>query len=268
MAAERIPGGFGSKLREARERKGVSLRQIANTTKIGISALEALERNEISRLPGGIFSRAFVRSYAIEVGLEPEETIRDFIAHFPNDSVTAGHPTTFHIEDNEALESDRRMASTFLRLVAVSLPIAAIVLYFGMSGGRTPDGPADEIPTARARAAEATAPIPARALEVPQTSTLPVAPALPADRLMVGLLVTAPCWVSAIADGQQVIERQLQVGERQNLEVRRELVLTAGDAGALVITLNGANAKPLGRSGQVVTTRLNLTNFKDHLAAP
>ena len=265
MAAEHIPGGFGSKLREARERKGVSLRQIANATKISISALEALERNDISRLPGGIFSRAFVRSYALEVGLEPEETIRDFIAHFPNDSVTAGHPTTFHIEDNEALESDRRMASTFLRLVAVSLPIAAIVLYFGMSGGRTPDRPAAETPTARARAAEA-APIPARALEVPQTSTLPVAPALPADRLTVGLLVTAPCWVSAIVDGQRVIERQLQAGERQNLEVRRELVLTAGDAGALIITLNGANAKPLGRSGQVVTTRLNLTNFKDHLA--
>ena len=42
-----------------------------------MSALEALERNDISRLPGGIFSRAFVRSYAIEVGLDPEATIQD-----------------------------------------------------------------------------------------------------------------------------------------------------------------------------------------------
>jgi len=53
----------------------VSLRQIANATKISIAALEALERNDISRLPGGIFSRAFVRSYAVEVGLDPETTI-------------------------------------------------------------------------------------------------------------------------------------------------------------------------------------------------
>src|SRR5215510_10582201 len=130
MAAERTTGGFGRKLREARERKGVSLRQIANATKISVAALEALERDDISRLPGGIFSRAFVRSYAVEVGLEPEETIRDFIAQFPSDSVTAGHPTSEQIEDNEALESDRRMASTFLRLLAISLPIAGVVLYF------------------------------------------------------------------------------------------------------------------------------------------
>src|SRR5258705_601347 len=125
---------FGARMRQAREQRGVSLRQIAERTKISVSALEALERNDISRLPGGIFSRAFVRSYAVEVGLEPEATIRDFIAHFPHDSVTAGHPTSEQIEDNEALESDRRMASTFLRLLAISLPIAGVVLYYTISG--------------------------------------------------------------------------------------------------------------------------------------
>ena len=80
--ADRPPGNFGRSLREARERRGISLRQIANATKIGMSALEALERNDISRLPGGIFSRAFVRSYALEVGLDPEATLQEFIAQF------------------------------------------------------------------------------------------------------------------------------------------------------------------------------------------
>ena len=100
MAADRTSGGFGGKLRDARERRGISLRQIANATKISVGALEALERNDISRLPGGIFSRAFVRSYAIEVGLDPDATIQEFIAQFPHDSVTAGHPTTEHVEDH------------------------------------------------------------------------------------------------------------------------------------------------------------------------
>jgi cytoskeletal protein RodZ len=67
MAAPRTPGGFGSRLRDAREGKGITLRQIANATKISMRALEALERNDISRLPGGIFTRAFVRSYALVV---------------------------------------------------------------------------------------------------------------------------------------------------------------------------------------------------------
>src|SRR3954468_22077219 len=134
MPGDRTTGGFGARLRDARERRGVSLRQIANATKISISALEALERNDISRLPGGIFSRAFVRSYAIEVGLDPETTIQDFIAAFPHDSVTAGHPRSNQVEDHEAIESDRRTATTFLRLGLISVPIAAVVLYFATAG--------------------------------------------------------------------------------------------------------------------------------------
>src|SRR4029078_1018588 len=93
MVANRTVGTLGSSLREARERRGVSLREIANATKISVSVLEALERTDISRLPGGIFGRAFVRSYAIEVGLDPETTIQEFIAQFPQESVTARHPT-------------------------------------------------------------------------------------------------------------------------------------------------------------------------------
>src|ERR1700748_649996 len=103
MSPDRTSGDFGSKLRAARERRGISLRQIANATKISVAALEALERNDISRLPGGIFRRAFVRSYAIEIGLDPEQTIQEFMAQFPNDGITAGHPANDPIEDNVAV---------------------------------------------------------------------------------------------------------------------------------------------------------------------
>jgi cytoskeletal protein RodZ len=262
--AERNSGGFGSKLREARERKGISLRQIANATKISVSALEALERNDISRLPGGIFSRAFVRSYAVEVGLEPETTIQDFIAHFPHDSVTAGHPTSEQVEDNEALESDRRMASTFLRLLVISLPIAGVVLYFTISGWQSKSAADAAQPAVTAPKAEvpaATAPAP----EVPA-----VAPAVqsvePVDRLTVSLSASGRCWVNATVDGKKVLERLMEAGERQTFEVKQEMTFTAGDAAALTLTLNGVAARPLGRAGDVVTTRLNLTNFKEYLA--
>ena len=70
----------GARLREAREKRGVSLAQIANATRISVMSLEALERSDLSRLPGGIFTRSFIRAYAEEVGLDPDQTIRDFIA--------------------------------------------------------------------------------------------------------------------------------------------------------------------------------------------
>ena len=72
-----------------------------------------------------------------------------------------------------------------------------------------------------------------------------------AERLTVVLSVKRPCWVSASVDGERQIERLLQPGERQTIEVRREMVITAGDASAIALTLNGADAKPLGKTGEV-----------------
>ena len=73
--------------------------------------------------------------------------------------------------------------------------------------------------------------------------------------------------MSTVVDGAPVIQRQLRAGDRLTLDVRRELVLTAGDAAALTVTLNGQDARPLGKTGQVVITRINLSNFKEYLAA-
>src|SRR5262245_21895041 len=129
---ERAAPDFGSKLKRAREERGISLRQIATATKISVSALEALERNDISRLPGGIFSRGIVRSYATEVGLDAEATIRDFITQFPHDSVTQGSP---HVpqEDHAAIESNRESALTVLKLLGISVPLAVVLIYFTLN---------------------------------------------------------------------------------------------------------------------------------------
>src|SRR3979409_1181848 len=127
MVPQRVSSGFGQRLRDARARRGATLRPIANATKISVGVLEALERNDMSKLPGGIFGRAFVRSYAIEVGLDPEATIQDFIAQFPGDAVVTSHQIP---DDAESLESDRRTMGTILWLAAIGAPIAAGVLYF------------------------------------------------------------------------------------------------------------------------------------------
>jgi cytoskeletal protein RodZ len=253
----------------------VSLRQIANTTRISVSVLEALERNDISRLPGGIFSRAFVRSYAIEVGLDPEEIIRQFIAQFPVDSVTAGHPTARPVEDGAAVESQQRAAAVFGRLAAASVVIVALMLYFGTGdqsavpdpGGTAGVGLDADVMAAEPAAAEPTA---RESAAAPAASggAAPGAPGLDADRLLVGLVATGPCWVSVTVDGRSVFTREMQAGEREVVEARREFVLTAGDAAALRLTLNGQDARPLGASGKVVTARMTLTSYTQYLATP
>lgn len=75
---------FGPRLRREREKRGISLDALAAATKVGADLWEALERNDVSRWPSGIFARAFVRDYAKVVGLDAEETVDEFCRLFPN----------------------------------------------------------------------------------------------------------------------------------------------------------------------------------------
>ena len=79
------PGSaFGARLRHERERRQITLKAIADDTKISRSLLEALERDDVSRWPTGIFRRAFVRSYAEAIGLNADEIVREFTERFPD----------------------------------------------------------------------------------------------------------------------------------------------------------------------------------------
>jgi cytoskeletal protein RodZ len=248
MAADRPPGDVGGRLRAARERRGLSIRQVAASTKISAAALEGLEQNDASRLPGGIFSRAFVRSYAAEVGLDPDEAVQDFIVHFPHGAAGPASARAVQIEDNEALESDRRMAATVLWLIVVSLPVAGVVLYFSAAGRRSRASP----------------PLAPSALAAPaRTTAAAVVPSV--DRLTITVSAARACWLTATVDGVKSFERRIEPGERQTFDVYRALVMTAGDASAIAMTLNGAAAKPLGKTGEVITARVDLTNFKEFL---
>lgn len=75
---------FGSRLRYERERRQIALRSIAESTKIGITLLEGLERDDVSRWPSGIFRKSFIRSYAEAVGLNADAIVREFVERHPD----------------------------------------------------------------------------------------------------------------------------------------------------------------------------------------
>jgi len=75
---------FGARLRSHRERRGIGLDAIAQSTKIRVTLFDALERDDTSRWPSGIFRRAFIRAYATAVGLDPESTLSEFLERFPD----------------------------------------------------------------------------------------------------------------------------------------------------------------------------------------
>jgi transcriptional regulator with XRE-family HTH domain len=74
---------FGERLRLQREQRQISLAAVAEQTKIKQSLLEALERDDLSRWPLGLFGRSYIRSYAQAVGLDPAATVREFLERHP-----------------------------------------------------------------------------------------------------------------------------------------------------------------------------------------
>jgi len=75
---------LGRRLRSERERRLITLESIAATTKISISLLRDLERDDATRWPSGIFRRSFVRTYAEAIGLDGDEIVQEFLDRFPD----------------------------------------------------------------------------------------------------------------------------------------------------------------------------------------
>src|SRR5262249_39308554 len=70
----------GDELRNARRSRGMTIEQISRVTKISPPILRALEADDHAKLPGWVFTRGFLTSYASEVGLDPHETVTKFLA--------------------------------------------------------------------------------------------------------------------------------------------------------------------------------------------
>jgi len=74
---------FGPSLRRQRVQRGITLEQIATATRIGRELWAAMERNDFSRWPRGIYARAYLRAYALETGADPDATVDEFCRWFP-----------------------------------------------------------------------------------------------------------------------------------------------------------------------------------------
>lgn len=73
---------FGVRLRREREKRGITLPELAAATKVSVDLWVGLERNDLSRWPAGIFARAFVRDYARVIGLDAEAVVDEFCRQF------------------------------------------------------------------------------------------------------------------------------------------------------------------------------------------
>jgi cytoskeletal protein RodZ len=235
---------FGENLRRERELRGVSLREIADSTKISVRFLRALEEDRLDLLPGGLFPKAFVRQYARHLGLDAERYVAEFlyVAGERPSLVTTPPP------------SEPQPVSRGLVFFGV---VVAVGVILSLKLGGAPERAAISPPAVES---QTSAPESSGRVEPP----LATAVSTP-DGLVLTLKAQQDCWVEARADGAVVLSRVLSGGETATLEAHGQIVLSVGNAGGLAFRVNDRPGVPLGKSGEVkrniVITRDNLPSL-------
>jgi len=258
--------GIGERLRNAREAKGLSLRAVADVTRIRAIYLQALEEERFDQLPGAVYARGFLRTYADALGMDADRLL-DAYPGALEPPAPAPIGTSAEIPIKPAAPRSR------LRIIAtyVAIVVGAGLLAIGVIGYlqlrqfnapvppeavAPPDAPAAETPPAPPAPAGRPAP-PAASPERPasgigaEPATPPPAPPEPPqivseppqpaviDGVSVEVRTQGTSWLRVTADGTRVFQGLLHEGEARAWQARRRLTIRVGNAPAVQVAVNG-----------------------------
>lgn len=237
--------GIGAKLRRERVGKGLAIDDIARNTRIAPRFLEAIETDDYSTLPGLVFTRNFVRQYALTLQLDPDP----LLAALPKpDESTAPLPKP-PARARSSYYRNRRLRSLLFSIgwlvLAVGVGMGAYV-YFTRAARTIKDkSTGDKITGGTSRAA---APV-----LHSQTAAPPPAPAAP---VQVSLTASERAWVQLSVDGKTTFIGTLTPNETKEISAAEQVKVLTGNAGALTISLNGKTLDSLGPRGHMREVRL------------
>lgn len=249
---EPVSQDLGAALKRTREESGLTLRHIADATKLSVRTLTALESNRIEQLPGGIYRRAIVRAYASHVGLDPETTLRTFLEQHPDDVPSMAQL----LPAPPPLRHGRRVLRTVVSLISALIPILGGVFYF----------------TLNARGSDAAQIVDLRPPRVTDMWPPSIAPASLVSRqhdaVSMMVSVTADTRLQIVADGREVLARRLAAGDVFRLDLSNDVVLVGDNAGAVHFSINGRAGRTLGDSGSPLTARISRADYQHWLIQP
>lgn len=241
----------------------MTIEELARSTKINASILEALEHDEIDKLPAPFYTRAFIRTYATEVGLDPEIILSHYLSEYePEPTIAPAEQAVVDASErrsvvNPAPRMQFQPPTLSPRLLIAAAVVLAIAVYFVYPRQHSSPEQVSAQEPAVAQAALAATP-------TPQVAKAVVPPA--GEVLKFDIKPGGPCWVQITSDGRTVLSRLLQPGERETIEMRSEMVIRVGDPGAFGFSIDGVTGRPLGNAGQPVTVKITRDNYREFLA--
>ena len=115
---------LGEKLRAAREARGISVSEVAEQTRIAPMYIECIENDNYKPLPGGIFNKGFVKSYARFIGLDEQEALQDYSRLIAQTEGAAPAPMETRSYRPEVLTDDRASQSSISTIIFAGLILA------------------------------------------------------------------------------------------------------------------------------------------------
>jgi cytoskeleton protein RodZ len=234
--------GIGAQLRQHRLGLRLTTEDVSRETRIASRYIEAIEADDFESLPSLVFTRNFVRQFALFLKLDPEP----LLAQLPTQDEAAVKLPDPPARPRSAYHRDRQIRSALRAAAWLLVAGGAGAVWFHAS--HSTSTPAPNV-TPELAASEKTKATPEQ--RMPE-------PAKPAVSHSVQVVVTAhqSSWVEMSADGKTAFTGMLKADEMKEIAADEQVKLVAGNAGALTILLNGKTLEPLGPVGEVRVVRL------------
>jgi cytoskeletal protein RodZ len=244
---------FGEELRREREIRGISLKEIADATKISKRFLEAIERNDHKTLPAPVFTRGFIREYARYLGLNADEIVNRYNFAAAGDDRIEKSPHLERLTHREP-PAKKGIPPPYARIdrnvyiLLLIIAVLAVATFVAMRHKRA---------TAEAAGIEAAIAPPRRARAPATTSVTKTETPQAKEPMRLIIDVSDDSFVILDADGKEVINGTLRRGAHRMVEARDTFHFrTVGNAAGIKLALNDVPLPPLGRDGEVIHDRI------------
>lgn len=225
---------LGAYLRELRLSKGLSLDEVARTSRVGQRYLEALETDALDRLPAPVFTRGFIRAYCQALREPPDEALARY-RELLGESLTPVPPET----PDRPIESRSRgpVLVSLVLLIVLGLSLFILTLSLQSRPQRAATPPSEP---------PASAPI----IQPPADENAAKPAETGPSRLVAR--TSEPTWISVQTDDGQVEQELLPAGATREWTSSKRFIVSIGNAGGITLELDGRPIPPLGARGAVI----------------
>jgi len=245
---------LGHELKRERELRGISLKDIADSTKISIKFFQALENDHLDEIPGEFYIKGVIRAYARSIGLEEEYAINKYY----EDSLFEKETLEKEQKKEKASSSTNEKRMNFFNFIFIFVLIILIFLAFYFISK----------PQKASTLPQETASLDKQALPPPNPITEAFLEIREENGLNLEISFLQETWIQVYSDGELIpdLNGVKKPGERVKAKAAEEMILHLGNAGGISYFLNGRVGKPLGSSGTVMKNiTITLDNYHEFL---